>query len=57
VNGGAIAIGHPLGATGAMLLAVVLDGAGATAAAATELVTLCIGYGMGITLLVERAPG
>ncbi len=54
VNGGAIALGHPLGATGAMLLATLLS----------ELerrdlrrgaVTLCIGYGMGITLLLERA--
>jgi acetyl-CoA acyltransferase len=53
VNGGAIALGHPLGATGAMLLATLLS----------ELerrdlrrgaVTLCIGYGMGITLLVDR---
>jgi acetyl-CoA acyltransferase len=53
VNGGAIALGHPLGATGAMLLATLLN----------ELerqklrrgaVTLCIGYGMGITLLIER---
>lgn len=53
VNGGAIAMGHPLGATGAMLVGTVLD----------ELerqnlrygcVTLCIGFGMGITLILDR---
>jgi acetyl-CoA acyltransferase len=53
VNGGAIALGHPLGATGAMLLATVLS-----ELERRELrrgaVTLCIGYGMGITLLLER---
>ena len=53
VNGGAIALGHPLGATGAMLLATLLS-----ELERRELrrgaVTLCIGYGMGITLLVER---
>jgi acetyl-CoA acyltransferase len=54
VNGGAIALGHPLGATGAMLLATLLS-----ELERRELrrgaVTLCIGYGMGITLLVERS--
>lgn len=53
VNGGAIALGHPLGATGAMLLATLLN-----ELERRELrrgaVTLCIGYGMGITMLVER---
>jgi acetyl-CoA acyltransferase len=53
VNGGAIALGHPLGATGAMLLATLLS-----ELERRELrrgaVTLCIGYGMGITLLVDR---
>ena len=53
VNGGAIALGHPLGATGAMLLATLLH-----ELERRELrrgaVTLCIGYGMGITLLIER---
>ncbi|HLT29289.1 MAG TPA: acetyl-CoA C-acyltransferase [Myxococcaceae bacterium] len=53
VNGGAIALGHPLGATGAMLLATCLN----------ELerrdlrygaITLCIGYGMGITTIIDR---
>ncbi len=53
VNGGAIALGHPLGATGAMLLGTLLNemerrdvryGA----------VTLCIGYGMGVTTIIDR---
>ncbi len=54
VNGGAIAMGHPLGATGAMLLGTALDELEArdrTAAA----VTLCIGGGMGIATIIERA--
>jgi acetyl-CoA C-acetyltransferase len=53
VNGGAIALGHPLGATGAMLLGTVLDELerqGKT----TGLVTMCIGGGMGIATIVER---
>lgn len=53
VNGGAIALGHPLGATGAMLLGTALD----------ELerqnkryacITLCIGFGMGVATIIER---
>jgi acetyl-CoA acetyltransferase family protein len=53
VNGGAIALGHPLGATGAMILATLLN----------ELerrdlrygaATLCIGYGMGVTTIIDR---
>jgi acetyl-CoA acetyltransferase family protein len=53
VNGGAIALGHPLGATGAMLIATLLN----------ELerrnlrrgaATLCIGYGMGVTTIIDR---
>ncbi len=53
VNGGAIAMGHPLGATGAMVLGTLLDemerrGAG------TGLVTLCIGAGMGTATIIER---
>jgi acetyl-CoA C-acetyltransferase len=53
VNGGAIALGHPLGATGAMLLGTALDelerrGLG------TACVTLCIGGGMGIATIIER---
>lgn len=53
VNGGAIAMGHPLGATGAMILGTALDelerrGLG------TALVTLCVGAGMGTATIVER---
>jgi acetyl-CoA C-acetyltransferase len=53
VNGGAIAMGHPLGATGAMVLGIVLDemerrGEG------TALATLCIGAGMGTATIIER---
>ncbi len=53
VNGGAIALGHPLGATGAMLLGMALD----------ELerqdkrlacITLCIGHGMGVATIIDR---
>src|SRR5258707_10489214 len=46
VNGGAIALGHPLGATGAMILGTVLDELERTNKS-TALVTLCIGGGMG----------
>jgi len=53
VQGGAIALGHPLGATGAMLLASLL-GALERRSLRRGAVTLCIGYGMGITMLVER---
>jgi acetyl-CoA C-acetyltransferase len=53
VNGGAIAMGHPLGATGAMILGTVLDelerrGLGAA------LITLCVGAGMGTATIIER---
>lgn len=53
VNGGAIAMGHPLGATGAMILGTLLDemerrGLG------TGLATLCIGAGMGTATIIER---
>jgi acetyl-CoA acyltransferase len=53
VQGGAIALGHPLGATGAMLLATLL-GSLERRSLRRGAVTLCIGYGMGITMLVER---
>ena len=53
VNGGAIALGHPLGATGAMLLGTVLDEL-ERQDKTTALVTLCIGGGMGITTVLER---
>ena len=53
VNGGAIALGHPLGATGAMLIGTVLDELerrGKT----TGLITMCIGGGMGTATILER---
>jgi acetyl-CoA C-acetyltransferase len=53
VNGGAIALGHPLGATGAALLGTVLDEL-ERQNKATALVTLCIGGGMGIATIIER---
>ena len=53
VNGGAIAMGHPLGATGAMILGTVLDEM-ERADEQTALVTLCIGAGMGTATIIER---
>ncbi|HKH33489.1 MAG TPA: acetyl-CoA C-acetyltransferase [Beijerinckiaceae bacterium] len=53
VNGGAIAMGHPLGATGAMILGTVLDELERTGKS-TALVTLCIGAGMGTATVIER---
>ena len=53
VNGGAIAMGHPLGATGAMILGTVLDEL-ERRDFNTALVTLCIGAGMGTATIVER---
>jgi acetyl-CoA C-acetyltransferase len=53
VNGGAIAMGHPLGATGAMILGTLLDEM-ERADKETGLVTLCIGSGMGAATIVER---
>jgi acetyl-CoA C-acetyltransferase len=53
VNGGAIALGHPLGATGAILLGTALDEL-ERRGLATALVTLCIGGGMGIATIIER---
>ncbi|MEO0614011.1 MAG: acetyl-CoA C-acyltransferase, partial [Pseudomonadota bacterium] len=53
VNGGAIAMGHPLGATGAMILGTVVDEL-ERRDLETGLVTLCIGSGMGIATIVER---
>jgi acetyl-CoA C-acetyltransferase len=53
VNGGAIALGHPLGATGAMLLNTALDEL-ERSQKATALITLCIGGGMGIATVIER---
>jgi acetyl-CoA C-acetyltransferase len=53
VNGGAIALGHPLGATGAMLVGTALDEL-ERRGAATALVTLCIAGGQGIATVIER---
>ncbi len=53
VNGGAIAMGHPLGATGAMILGIVLDEL-ERRDKETALVTLCIGVGMGTATIIER---
>jgi acetyl-CoA C-acetyltransferase len=53
VNGGAIALGHPLGATGAILLGTALDEL-ERANKTTAVVTLCIGGGQGIATVLER---
>ena len=53
VNGGAIAMGHPLGATGAMILGTVLDEL-ERRNLKTALVTLCVGAGMGTATIIER---
>ena len=54
VNGGAIALGHPLGATGAMILNTLIDELHHTGKR-YGLATLCVGGGMGIATIVERA--
>ena len=54
VNGGAIALGHPLGATGAMLISTLVDELERTNKR-YGMATMCIGIGMGITtIIVER---
>ena len=53
VNGGAIAMGHPLGATGSMILGTVLDELERTGKS-TALATLCVGAGMGTATIIER---
>ena len=53
VNGGAIALGHPLGATGAMILGTAIDEL-ERRNAGIALVTLCIGIGMGTATIIER---
>ena len=53
VNGGAIAFGHPLGATGAMLLGTMLDEL-ERRDLNTALITLCVGAGMGTSTIIER---
>ncbi len=53
VNGGAIAMGHPLGATGAMILGTLLDEL-ERRKLSTGLITLCVGAGMGTATIIER---
>lgn len=53
VNGGAIAMGHPLGATGAMILGTLLDEM-ERRQVSTGLATLCVGAGMGTATIIER---
>jgi acetyl-CoA C-acetyltransferase len=53
VNGGAIALGHPLGATGAMILGTLIDEL-ERRDLRRGLATLCIGGGMGVSTIVER---
>ena len=53
VNGGAIALGHPLGATGAMLLGTLLDEL-ERQDLKTGLVTLCAGAGLAVATIIER---
>lgn len=53
VNGGSIALGHPLGATGAMLMGTAVDEL-ERSGKSTALITLCIGGGMGIATIIER---
>ena len=55
VNGGAIAIGHPIGASGARVLTTLLYRDGQAATPRKGLATLCIGGGMGIAMCVERS--
>ena len=52
LNGGAIALGHPLGATGAMILGTLVDELERTQKS-TGLATLCVGGGMGVSTIVE----
>jgi acetyl-CoA C-acetyltransferase len=53
VNGGSIAMGHPLGATGAMILGTLIDEL-ERRKLRYGLATLCVGGGMGIATIVER---
>ncbi|HEY0472538.1 MAG TPA: acetyl-CoA C-acetyltransferase [Kribbella sp.] len=55
VNGGAIALGHPLGATGAILIGTLLDEL-ERRELRYGLVTLCVGGGMGVATIIERLP-
>jgi acetyl-CoA C-acetyltransferase len=53
VNGGAVALGHPIGATGAMLIQTALDELERTDCS-TALITMCTGGGMGTATIIER---
>jgi acetyl-CoA C-acetyltransferase len=53
VNGGGISMGHPLGATGAMITGIALDEL-ERSGKETALITLCIGGGMGTATVIER---
>ena len=53
VNGGAIALGHPLGATGGMILGTMVDEL-ERSGKSTALITLCVGAGMGTATIIER---
>lgn len=53
INGGSIAMGHPLGATGAMILGTALDEL-ERQNLSVALVTLCVGAGMGTATIIER---
>jgi acetyl-CoA C-acetyltransferase len=53
INGGGIALGHPLGATGAILIGMALDEL-ERSNKRYALVTMCIGLGMGIATIIER---
>lgn len=53
VNGGAIAMGHPLGATGAMILGTMVDEL-ERRGLRRALLTLCVGGGMGVATIIER---
>lgn len=54
VNGGAIAMGHPLGATGAMITGTMVDEPGASWRSACPGSRWCIGGGMGVATIIER---
>ncbi len=56
VNGGAIAIGHPLGCSGARILTTLLHEMGRRQNVALGLATMCIGVGQGIAMVVEKVP-
>ena len=53
-NGGAIAIGHPLGASGARLVATAVSQLSSRSADTTRCVPMCIGVGQGIAMVIER---